>query len=256
MRRRGAQGPPPAPERCAPRRRAEAERYSGARLTRFLLLRLRRIIVFMTIAFLLTISENTQDIFAGAEEFWACQDSIHHMRFFVCKARCFAEESPHERERGRSHAPNSQRRTSSPFPSPAPTKIRPSSPWPRGSSWTGRSSSVRPRTRGPPRRPPPALAAARSSHPLIPRPALRPRPAAVFFLVFYFVPLYDQLNWQPFLNPVANHLNAACTGLLFWGSLLLVAKARRPRPTPPAERCLPRRTTARRRGAAGGGGAR
>lgn len=39
----------------------------------------------MTIAFLLTISENSQDIFC--EELWGSQDSIHHMRFFFCKAR-------------------------------------------------------------------------------------------------------------------------------------------------------------------------
>lgn len=146
----------------------------------------------MSIAFLLTVSESTQDIFC--EELWGCQDSKHHMRFFVCKtiipmASGFLMDYK-KLTCARLHAPLA------PLENPE-MSVGYQSPL---SSFLAHDSL---RMDVPP---------ASSSFP------------AVVFLVFYFAPFYDQLNWQPFISPIANNLNAGCTGLLFWGSLVLVAK--------------------------------
>lgn len=47
---------------------------------------------------------------------------------------------------------------------------------------------------------------------------------SLILMVFFAIPLYDQLMWQPFYRDSTNNLNATCGGLLFWGAVLLVAK--------------------------------
>lgn len=62
---------------------------------------------------------------------------------------------------------------------------------------------------------------------------------SLFFLVLYALPFYDQIVLQPFLTAEANHLNAACRGVHFWGAILLVCKVRAASALPPALALLP-----------------